>query len=54
MISMTNRRAATLPVAFFQRAAETVAADLLGTVLVSCIGNKITKAIIVETEAYLV
>jgi DNA-3-methyladenine glycosylase len=53
MISMTNRRAATLPVAFFQRPAETVAADLLGTVLVSCIGNKITKAIIVETEAYL-
>jgi DNA-3-methyladenine glycosylase len=53
MISMTHRRAATLPVSFFQRPAETVAADLLGTVLASSIGNRITEAIIVETEAYL-
>ena len=47
------RRAATLPVAFFQRPAETVAAELLGKVLVSTIGGEITEAVIVETEAYL-
>lgn len=47
------KRAATLPVAFFQRPAETVAAELLGTVLVSSIGGEVTEALIVETEAYL-
>jgi DNA-3-methyladenine glycosylase len=47
------RRAATLPVTFFQRPAETVAAELLGAVLVSSIGGEIAEAIIVETEAYL-
>jgi DNA-3-methyladenine glycosylase len=47
------RRAATLPVAFFRRPAETVAAELLGKVLVSMIDGEITQAIIVETEAYL-
>ena len=47
------KRAATLPVAFFQRPAETVAAELLGTVLVSSIGGEVTEALSVETEAYL-
>jgi DNA-3-methyladenine glycosylase len=47
------RRAATLPVTFFRRPAEAVARDLLGTVVVSRIGNQLTSARIVETEAYL-
>jgi len=47
------RRAAALPVAFFRRPAEIVAAELLGKVLVSSIAGDVTKAIIVETEAYL-
>jgi DNA-3-methyladenine glycosylase len=47
------RRAATLPVSFFTRPAEIVAAELLGTVVVSTVGGEITKARIVETEAYL-
>jgi DNA-3-methyladenine glycosylase len=47
------RRAATLPVAFFRRPTETVAADLLGMVVVSSVGGEITEARIVETEAYL-
>jgi DNA-3-methyladenine glycosylase len=47
------RRAATLPVAFFRRPAETVAADLLGMVMVSSVGGEITEGRIVETEAYL-
>ncbi|HYF39787.1 MAG TPA: DNA-3-methyladenine glycosylase [Gemmatimonadales bacterium] len=50
---LTKRRAATLPVSFFRRPAETVAAELLGTVVVSSIGGEISRAIIVETEAYL-
>ena len=47
------RRAATLPVAFFRRPAEVVAAELLGMVLVSSVGGKLTEGRIVETEAYL-
>jgi DNA-3-methyladenine glycosylase len=48
-----SRRAATLPVSFFRRPAEQVAADLLGTTIVSTLGNQVTEARIVETEAYL-
>jgi DNA-3-methyladenine glycosylase len=47
------RRAVTLPVAFFSRPAEVVAADLLGMVVVSRIGGQRTEGVIVETEAYL-
>jgi DNA-3-methyladenine glycosylase len=47
------RRAATLPVAFFRRPAEVVAAELLGMVLVSSVGGELTEGRIVETEAYL-
>jgi DNA-3-methyladenine glycosylase len=47
------RRAATLPVAFFRRPAESVAADLLGMVVISSVGGEITEGRIVETEAYL-
>jgi DNA-3-methyladenine glycosylase len=46
-------RAAMLPVAFFRRPAEIVAAELLGTVVVSSVGGEITEGRIVETEAYL-
>ena len=46
-------RAATLPVAFFRRPAEVVAAELLGMVLVSSVGGELTEGRIVETEAYL-
>lgn len=47
------RRAAPLPVAFFRRPAEVVAAELLGMVVVSSVGGKVTQGRIVETEAYL-
>jgi DNA-3-methyladenine glycosylase len=47
------RRAATLPVAFFKRPAEIVAADLVGMVVVSSAGGVVTEGRIVETEAYL-
>jgi DNA-3-methyladenine glycosylase len=47
------RRAATLPVAFFRRPAEVVAAELLGMVVVSTVGGEVTEGRIVETEAYL-
>jgi DNA-3-methyladenine glycosylase len=49
----TTRRAATLPVSFFDRPAETVARDLLGTIVVSRIAGVRTAGVIVETEAYL-
>jgi DNA-3-methyladenine glycosylase len=47
------RRAATLPVTFFRRPAEIVAADLLGMVVISSVGGRRTAGVIVETEAYL-
>jgi DNA-3-methyladenine glycosylase len=47
------RRAATLPVTFFRRPAELVAADLLGAVVVSTVDGELTAGRIVETEAYL-
>jgi DNA-3-methyladenine glycosylase len=47
------RRAATLPVDFFRRPAETVAAELVGATIVSTIGGELTEGRIVETEAYL-
>jgi len=47
------RRAATLPVAFFRRPAEVVAAELLGMVVVSSVGGEFTEGRVVETEAYL-
>lgn len=46
-------RAATLPVTFFRRPAEVVAAELIGKVVVSSIGGLVTTGKIVETEAYL-
>jgi DNA-3-methyladenine glycosylase len=49
----TTRRAATLPVSFFQRPADVVARELLGTMLVSLVGGRRTAGRIVETEAYL-
>jgi DNA-3-methyladenine glycosylase len=47
------RRAATLPVSFFDRPAEVVARELLGALVVSRAGGMLTSARIVETEAYL-
>ncbi|HEY7634205.1 MAG TPA: DNA-3-methyladenine glycosylase [Gemmatimonadales bacterium] len=47
------RRAATLPVSFFDHPAEKVARELLGTRLISLIGGVRTVGRIVETEAYL-
>ncbi len=48
-----TRRAATLPVGFFDRPAEVVARELLGAVIVSHVGGVVTSGRIVETEAYL-
>ncbi len=51
---MDRKRAAkVLPVRFFTRPAETVARELLGTLVVSDIGGRRTAGRIVETEAYL-
>lgn len=46
-------RAAALAAAFFHRPVEEVAQDLLGRVVVSRLGAKLTAGRIVETEAYL-
>jgi DNA-3-methyladenine glycosylase len=51
--AMQPRRAATLPVTFFRRPTEVVAAELLGMMVVSSVGGVITEGRIVETEAYL-
>jgi DNA-3-methyladenine glycosylase len=48
-----TRRAALLPVSFFDRSAESVAAELLGAIVVSRTGGVRTAGRIVETEAYL-
>jgi DNA-3-methyladenine glycosylase len=48
-----HRRAATLPVSFFDRPANLVARELLGALVVSRAGGVLTSARIVETEAYL-
>jgi DNA-3-methyladenine glycosylase len=48
-----TRRAATLPVSFFERPADLVARELLGTLIVSTIAGRRTSGRIVETEAYL-
>jgi DNA-3-methyladenine glycosylase len=48
-----HRRAATLPVSFFDRAADVVGRELLGALVVSRAGGVLTSARIVETEAYL-
>jgi DNA-3-methyladenine glycosylase len=48
-----TRRAAMLPVSFFQRPAEAVARDLIGRVLIAGTGRTRTVGRIVETEAYL-
>ena len=48
-----TRRAATLPVSFFERPADLVARELLGSLVISTIGGSRTSGRIVETEAYL-
>ena len=48
-----TRRAATLPVSFFDRPADVVARELLGALVVSRAGGRRTAGIVVETEAYL-
>ena len=48
-----TRRAAALPVAFFRRPTEVVAAELIGKIVVSTVGGLLTAGRIVETEAYL-
>jgi DNA-3-methyladenine glycosylase len=42
-----------LPRSFYNRPAETVARELLGTLLAHCVGGKLRVGRIVETEAYL-
>ena len=52
-MTVGRKRAATLPVRFFARPAESVAAELIGTMMVSRVGGVETAGVIVETEAYL-
>lgn len=47
------RRAATLPVGFFERSADLVARELIGALIVSTSEGRSTMGRIVETEAYL-
>jgi DNA-3-methyladenine glycosylase len=47
------RRAATLPVGFFERSADVVARELIGALVVSTSEGRPTMGRIVETEAYL-
>ena len=49
----TTRRAAMLPVSFFDRSVATVARELLGALVVSTADDSRAAGIIVETEAYL-
>jgi len=49
----STRRAALLPVSFFERPTDVVARELIGRVLVSGTGTQRTVGRIVETEAYL-
>jgi DNA-3-methyladenine glycosylase len=49
----STRRAATLPVAFFDRDVAAVARELLGALVVSHFDGERTAGLIVETEAYL-
>ncbi len=49
----SNRRAATLPVAFFDRDVAAVARELLGAFVISHLDGGRTAGRIVETEAYL-
>jgi len=49
----STRRAAMLPVSFFERPVEVVARELIGRVLISGTGRTRTVGRIVETEAYL-
>lgn len=47
------RRAATLPVAFFERPSAVVARELIGCEIISTLGGVAVTGRIVETEAYL-
>jgi DNA-3-methyladenine glycosylase len=48
-----TRRAATLPVSFFERPADLVARELVGMTVTSTLGGARTAGRIVEAEAYL-
>ena len=51
--SRHSAKSKTLPRAFYAREAETLAHDLIGTILVHRIGGKERRSRIVETEAYV-